>query len=83
VISAITSWFLSQGLATLLGFAANMITQYVNTKRQEADIRENARLSENNRQLEEAVRVEHQLAEEAAKGVSEEDTQKRLEEGSA
>lgn len=83
MIEALTGWFLSQGLSAILGFAAKMITDYFNQQRHETEIRETARLEEHNRQLEDAVRVQQQLAEEAAKRVSEEGALERLEEGSA
>lgn len=83
MITAIVDWFLSNGIAAILGFASKLITDYLTEQRHETEVRENARLGEQNRQLEETVRIQHQLAEEAAKRVSEEDAVKRLEEGSA
>lgn len=83
MISTIVGWFLNQGLATILGFAAKMITDYFESQRHETEIRERARLEEQNRQLEDAVRVQHQLAEQAAKRVTDEDALKRLEDGTA
>lgn len=83
MVSAITSWFLSQGLSAILGFAAKMIMEYFAQQRHEDEIRERAKLEEQHRQLEDSVRIQAKLAEEAAKRVSDEDALKRLEEGSA
>lgn len=83
MITAIVDWFLSNGIAAILGFASKLITDYLTEQRHEVEIRENARLREQNAQLEASVKIEHQLAEEAAKRVSEADALKRLEEGSA
>lgn len=83
MISMVVDWFLSNGIAAILGFASKLITDYLTEQRHVAEVRENARLREQNSQLEESVRIQHQLAEEAAKRVSEEDALKRLEAGSA
>jgi hypothetical protein len=83
VIEILTGWLLTQGVPMILGFALNALTQYITAQQHDTDVGERARLQEHNRQLEEAVRVEHQLAEEAAKRVSEDDALKRLEAGTA
>lgn len=83
MIAAVVDWFLTNGIATILGFASKLILDYVTEQRHAVEIRERARLEEQNRQLEESVRIQHDLAEEAAKRVSEEDALRRLEEGSA
>ena len=83
MISALTSWFLSQGLSLILGVVVKAITDYVSNQQHEADVREKATLEEHNHQLEESVRIQAKLAEEAAKHVSDDDALKRLEEGSA
>ena len=83
MISVITTWLLNQGFVMILGFASKAITDYLADQRHEDELRETAKLQEHNRQLEDALRVEHQLAEEAAKRVSEDDALKRLEAGTA
>jgi hypothetical protein len=83
VVAALTSWFLSQGLATILGFVAKMFTDYLAAERQKTEVAERTRLEDHNRQLEESVRIQQQLADQAAKRVTQEDSLKRLEEGSA
>jgi hypothetical protein len=79
VAEAIVGWFLSQGVAALLGFASKMIADYLNAQRRDAAVRERER----SEQLEAALEMQRRLAEEAAKRVSEDDALRRMEEGSA
>ena len=83
MISIITDWFLSQGLTAILGFATKAILDYLESQRHDADTAERAKLEEHSRQLEESVRIQAKLAEEAAKSVSDDDALDRLGKGTA
>jgi hypothetical protein len=83
MISWAVDWFLSQGLVMILGFASKALTDFVTSQQHEADVVERTKLEEHNRQLEESVRIQARLADEAAKRVSDEDALRRLEGGSA
>jgi len=83
MVSMIVDWFLNQGLVMILGFASKALSDYVSSQQHDTDTRERAKLEAQNHQLEESVRIQAKLAEEAAKHVSADDALKRLEEGSA
>lgn len=76
-------WFLKALLSALISRAFAAARSFVDMLRKEAQDEERGRLGAEQRQAEEGRKAEQEIAEEAAKGVTEDQAISRLEKGDA